>query len=124
MKKAAIFGCGSAGQWAWAQLRSKYRIVAFLDNDPAKHGSKVRGVEVCDPEVYNYDEIERVFIASIYLDEILVQLLQLGVASSKIDYVNLNKVRPQQQTVFQTLGYSDSFRPLRRVLLVPFRLLY
>jgi FlaA1/EpsC-like NDP-sugar epimerase len=124
MKKAAIFGCGTAGRWAWTQLRSKYRIVVFLDNEPAKHGSKVCGIEVCDPEVYNYDEIERVFIASMYLDEILVQLLQLGVASSKIDYVNLTKVTPQRQTIFQALGYSDSFRTLRRVFLAPFRLLY
>src|SRR5947207_502207 len=81
MNNIAIFGCGAAGKGAFRQLQTRYRIVSFLDNDPEKHGSRVLGVPVRNPETYNYAKVDHVFIASMYLDEILVQLLRLEVPS-------------------------------------------
>jgi FlaA1/EpsC-like NDP-sugar epimerase len=117
MEKIAIFGCGTAGRRALPELRLQYKVVNFLDNDARIHGSKVAGVRVSNPENYDYDAVERVFIASMYLDEILVQLLGLGVPSSKIQYVKQ-----------ESLGRAASRRwrgldAVQRALYVPFRLL-
>ncbi len=46
------------------------------------------GVPVLDPATYDYHQVEHVFIGSMYLDEILVQLLALAVPSSKIEFVS------------------------------------
>jgi len=117
MEKIAIFGCGTAGTRALPELLLRYKVVNFLDNDAQKHGAKVAGVRVVDPETYDYATVERVFIASMYVDEILVQLLGLGVHSSKIEYVrqeSLGKVPPRRRSGF------DAFQ---RALYLPFRLL-
>ena len=124
MKSIAIFGCGSAGKRALHQLRSRYRIISFLDNDPDKRGQRVFGVTVSDPKTYDYSKVEHVFIASMYLDEILVQLLELGVHSSKIEYVTLDILRKDPpKTVAGTFRQSIAFSMLRRVFYIPFRLL-
>jgi hypothetical protein len=113
-KRVAIFGCGAAGRRAWAQLRHAYKIVNFLDNDRRKHGSRVAGIVVTDPEDYDYTQIEHVFIASMYLDEILVQLLGLGVPSSKIEYAG--------QEILTDRGHASASL-FQRALFVPLRLL-
>jgi hypothetical protein len=123
IKDIAIFGCGAAGKSAWMHLRASYKIVTFLDNDPQKQGSRVGGVPVCHPETYDYSRVHHVFIACMYLDEILVQLLGLGVPSAKIEFVSheiLMKEPPRM--LIAALG-RDSFGILRRALCVPFRLL-
>jgi FlaA1/EpsC-like NDP-sugar epimerase len=117
MKKTiTIFGCGAAGQSAWGSLKSKYRIAAFLDNNPAKHGRRLFGVAICDPAKYDYSRVDHVFIASMYLDEILVQLLGLGVPCSKIEYVT--------SAVASKAARKTNFPFLRRVVYMPFRLLW
>ena len=127
MKTVAIFGCGSAGQRTYFHHRSKSRVLAFLDNDRSRHGTQVLGVPVRDPEVFNYAEIDHVLIASMYLDQILVQLLALGVPSSKIEYVSDDVMMRDATSAltgspvlsrlvagFETLYYLP-FRVLRKV---------
>jgi FlaA1/EpsC-like NDP-sugar epimerase len=123
MKNVAIFGCGTAGRRAWTHLRSKYKIVTFLDNDKQKQGSKVGGIPVADPVTYDYSRLDHVFIASMYLDEILVQLLAQGVPSTKIEYVSLEILSRESPKVGAAALGSDSFGLLRKALCVPFRLL-
>ena len=124
MKNAAIFGCGSGGKRTFVHLRSKYRIVAFLDNDQGQHRSRVFGVPVRDPESYDYSQAEHVFIASMFFDQILMQLLALGVPSSKIEYVSDEiLMRDLPNTVAHRLGFPDSLNVLRRAFYLPFRLL-
>lgn len=124
MENAAIFGCGAGGKRACSHLRSKYRVVTFLDNNQGAHGSRVFGVPVGDPESYDYSQVEHVFIASMYFDEILVQLLALGVPSSKIEYVsNEILMRDQPDTSNGGAGFLESFNVLRRAFYLPFRLL-
>jgi hypothetical protein len=124
MKNAAIFGCGAAGRRACLHFRSKYRIVAFLDNDIRKQGSRVLGVPVHDPDTYDYGEVERVFIGSMYFDEILVQLLAFGVPSSKIEFVS-NEILMREPLDATAGGFRFpwSIQVLRRAFYVPFRLL-
>jgi FlaA1/EpsC-like NDP-sugar epimerase len=124
MKKAAIFGCGLAGKRACLHFRTKYRIVAFLDNDPKKHGSRVLGVPVRSPEGYDYSQAAHVFIASMYLDEILVQLLALGVPSAKIEYVSDDiLMRDPVNAPAGRIGFRDFLTALRRAFYLPLRLL-
>jgi FlaA1/EpsC-like NDP-sugar epimerase len=122
LRTIAIFGCGSAGRRACLHYKSKYSITAFLDNDRNKHGSVVDGVPVCDPEEFDYDSVEHVFIASMYLDQILVQLLALRVSSSKIDYVS-DQILMQDGPQRDRLGLLHFAHELQRALYVPFRLL-
>jgi hypothetical protein len=124
MKNAAIFGCGGAGRRAYLHFRSKYRIVAFLDNDARKHGSSVLGVPVHDPDVYDYSEVEHVFIGSMYFDEILVQLLAFAVPSSKIEFVSSEiLMRDALETTAGGLLFPQAIHALRRAFYMPFRLL-
>jgi len=124
MKDIAIFGCGIAGKRAWHPLKSRYRIITFLDNDAHKHGLRVFGIAVSDPKTYDYNRVDHVFIASMYLDEILVQLLELGVHSSKIEYVSTDMpYMDPPKTVAGTFCRSSTLSWLRRVFYIPFRLL-
>jgi len=117
MKKSiAIFGCGAAGKGAWTQLKTKYQIAAFLDNDAAKQGSRLFGVRIANPETYDYRAVDHVFIASMYVDEILVQLLGIGVPAAKIEYV-------KTENLSSTFVPPASFALLRSVCYMPFRLL-
>jgi FlaA1/EpsC-like NDP-sugar epimerase len=113
MKSIAIFGCGVAGKRAWTQLRHAYRVVNFLDNDPQKQGSRVAGIPVADPAKYDYKRVDHVFIASMYLDEILVQLLELGVPSSKIEYVGQEILTKESQAIDGNLLHKALYLPLR-----------
>ena len=116
MRNAAIFGCGAAGKHAYSHLRTRYRIITFLDNRREQHGSRVFGVLVRDPEGYDYSEVDHVFIASMHFDEIVVQLLELGVPCSKIECVSDETLtRDAQRRPVSTL--------IRRALYLPFRLL-
>jgi FlaA1/EpsC-like NDP-sugar epimerase len=117
MKNVAIFGCGLAGQRAYKQLKSRYFVVTFLDNDSAKHDQRLFGIPISNPDTYDYSQVDVVFIASMYLDEILVQLLGLDVPSTKIDYVSDD-----------TSGKAYAQEPfllsaVRRASYLPFRLL-
>ena len=124
MKHVAIFGCGIGGRRACLHLRSKYKVAAFLDNNRKVHGSRLLGLPVCDPEIYDYNQVEHVFIASMYFDEILVQLLMLGVPSSKIECVSEGiLMRESPNTLDGWFAFSGSFNLLRRAFYVPFRFL-
>ena len=124
MKNAAVFGCGGAGRRTYLHFRSKYRITTFLDNDKQRHGSRVLGVPVLDPEAFDYHQVEHVFIGSMYFDEILVQLLALRVPSAKIEFVsNEILMRDSPNVTVGGLRFPQSVNALRRAFYVPFRLL-
>ena len=116
MNRAAIFGCGTGGKRACMYLGSKYRVVTFLDNNRQAHGSRVCGIPVNDPGNFDYQQVEHVFIASMYFDAILVQLLTLGVPSSKIEEVS-------DQILMNDQPKRRAFGALRRAFYLPFRLL-
>ena len=113
MKSIAIFGCGVAGKRAWSQLSRAYKVVNFLDNDRRKQGTRVAGIHVVDPTKYDYKPIDHVFVASMYLDEILVQLLELGVSSSKIEYVGPEILTKEFQGTNANLFHKALYLPLR-----------
>lgn len=121
MTRVAIFGCGSGGQRTCLHYKTKYKVVAFLDNDRSKHGTRVLGVPVCGPEQFNYSDVDQVLIASMYLDQILVQLLALEVPASKIEYVSEDIMMRDTSTRF--IGFPRLVSNLESALYLPFRLL-
>jgi FlaA1/EpsC-like NDP-sugar epimerase len=121
MMRVAIFGCGSAGQRTCLHYKPTCKVVAFLDNDRAKHGTRVLGVPVCDPAQFRFDDVDQVLIASMYLDQILVQLLALGVPSSTIEYVSDDVM--MREGVSGSPGFPRLVRNLESALYLPFRLL-
>jgi len=56
----------------------------FVDNDEAKWGTVVNGVEVKQPDVLKTVTVERLVITSGYLKSILPQVQSLGIADDKI----------------------------------------
>lgn len=80
-----IFGAGDGGRKVTEMLNNdNVKILAYIDNNPEKVGQKVYGKEIIPPQKissFNYDYI---LIASMYYDEILQQLIHMGIEKNKI----------------------------------------
>lgn len=86
-----IFGAGSAGIGAFEYITqvSGNKVIAFVDNDSQKHGSKLNDLPIISPdELVNYD-YDKVIIASMYWLEIELQLQELGLKADKYSVVSL-----------------------------------
>ena len=84
MKNIVIFGTGAAGRAIYRAIATNNNIVAFIDNNRQKQGSKYM-----DIPIYSVDEIlglefDFVYIGGIWADEMEAQLLNLGLKSDKI----------------------------------------
>lgn len=83
-KMIIIFGASILGEIAYYVLRSKYEIIAFSDNDAAKHGKIMCDLPIYSPtEIVKFKDIE-VIIASRYHMNIGQQLKELGVINVKV----------------------------------------
>ncbi|MCL4813522.1 MAG: glycosyltransferase [Vicinamibacteraceae bacterium] len=93
MKRApltvAVFGAGSAGEQALMRLEAKafrhVRVAWVFDNDRAKWGRTLRGVEVAAPSKRRLASVARVLVASIHASDITAQLEETG-AGAKVVY--------------------------------------
>lgn len=79
MKKVILFGASILGEIAYQQLKDKYSILGFIDNDIKKIGAYF-----CNLEIYNINILRRVkdpfvIICSMYDLEITKQLLDYGI---------------------------------------------
>jgi hypothetical protein len=74
---AVIFGAGEAGCAAYELLKDEFHISAFVDNDPAKHGSTVQGLNIISAEDIQSTGVNKVLIASEYSEKIMAQLQQM-----------------------------------------------
>jgi hypothetical protein len=83
-----IFGAGAGGRRAFEQLPFECRVVAFADNDPAKVGQSFCGHPIIAPAEIPGRAFDHVIVASMYADEIIPQLEQLGVAPHRIECVH------------------------------------
>jgi len=81
-----IFGAGSEGfrQCQLLRFNGTYNILAFADNDENKWGMEILGYKIIPPnDIKNYPNI-KVFIASMYYDEILEQIKNEKLTTSEI----------------------------------------
>lgn len=78
MKNIVIFGTGAAGRAIHRAVNDRDNIVAFIDNNKQKQGSKYM-----DIPIYSVDEIVKlefdyIYIGGIWVDEMEAQLANLG----------------------------------------------
>jgi len=71
---AIIFGASNGGKNALKNLHHKYEIVAFTDNDIAKHGKKLCGRNIIAPETIKEQNADLILVCSTYRFQILEQL--------------------------------------------------
>jgi FkbM family methyltransferase len=95
----AIFGAGPHGEMALRYLRDAgFKVLYFVDNNPAKHGTKIGGITVVSPEQLKSLAPDIVFIAARHaVVPISKQLTNLGQQSISFDAYfvmkNLNRIK-------------------------------
>lgn len=80
-----VFGAGQAGREFVVKYRDRYNIIAFVDNDEAKWGLLIDGIEVISPENIKRNEYCRICIVSLWETEIQKQLAQVEYPRLLID---------------------------------------
>ncbi len=79
MQSIWLFGASRKGEEAYRQLRDRYHIRGFIDNDPSKQGGNLLGVPVIGlTALPKQRHTEDVVICSQYVFEIMRQLLDAG----------------------------------------------
>lgn len=84
-RKILIFGSSLGGTRVFNVLAKSDSVVAFVDNDPAKHGKILHGHEILSPAAAVKLEFDALIIASQAYPQIGAQLLSLGVPKDKIE---------------------------------------
>ncbi|MBE2213778.1 MAG: glycoside hydrolase family 99-like domain-containing protein [Opitutaceae bacterium] len=108
-----LFGTGNGGRRAFDNLPSECRVVAFADNDPAKIGQSFCGYPVINPAELLERAYDHVIIASMYADEIIAQLEELGVARHKIEVAH-----PSVLTAESGPGATTAAAPVKTPVVV------
>lgn len=109
MQNIVIFGTGAAGRAIYRALKDEFNIVAFIDNNPNKQGTKY-----CDVEIYSVQNVvnlkfDYVYLGGIWADEMEAQLLNL-IDKSKI------KVLDEKDISFSTPSRQVATDEIMRVL--------
>lgn len=109
MQNIVIFGTGAAGRAIYRALKDEFNIVAFIDNNPNKQGTKY-----CDIEIYSVQNVvnlkfDYVYLGGIWADEMEAQLLNL-IDKSKI------KVLDEKDISFSTPFRQVATDEIMRVL--------
>lgn len=109
MQNIVIFGTGAAGRAIYRALKGEFNIVAFIDNNPNKQGTKY-----CDIEIYSVQNVvnlkfDYVYLGGIWADEMEAQLLNL-IDKSKI------KVLDEKDISFSTPSRQVATDEIMRVL--------
>lgn len=88
--KTFIFGAGGGGLAAYELLSKRYEILGFLDNNSKLQGHRLRGVPIFSPLSFPMGREDSIHVASMYVSEILSQLIELGYPLEKIEFVDLS----------------------------------
>jgi hypothetical protein len=84
--RIVLFGAGGSGRRMARRIAAQGadEVIAFLDNDRQKQGTFVDGVSVHSPLCLRELEYDKVFVASVFNDEIVEQLLEMGIDRTAI----------------------------------------
>lgn len=86
-KKCIIFGAGGTGRKVYGQVKDKFDVECFVDNDINKIGWEVMGETVREPKEITKISYDTIFVGSLMgLEDIVKQLLGMGVDFLKINY--------------------------------------
>ena len=93
-EKVVLFGASLEGDMAYKELKEKYEIICYLDNDPQKKGNTLNGLKVLSPndlgKIDNNEKNITLIVCSDSYEEIKNQLIQLG-------YINIEKFSPSKR---------------------------
>ncbi|MCY6353981.1 nucleoside-diphosphate sugar epimerase/dehydratase [Clostridium sp. ZS2-4] len=114
MEKAILFGASGLGVKALNQLKDRYEVVYFCDNDINKINQRVCGIEVIDPvRLKNIEYKYKIIITSIYYKEICIQLNNYGIKNYDIfirtPMVNIQKKIEEKGVKFNKLKVLEVF---------------
>ncbi|KHD38324.1 hypothetical protein NL50_02130 [Clostridium acetobutylicum] len=83
-EKILIFGTGNYYKLSKEILSDFFEILAFVDNNKEKQDTVFENKKVICPEKIKEIPFDKIFIASMYIDEITEQLIKLGIEEDKI----------------------------------------
>lgn len=110
--KAIVFGATPSAKTLYEEIKKKYDIVAFTDNDAKKQGGGIYGTPIIAPsDIGNlsYDEI--IIISTSAMETIKNQLLEMKIPEHKINtrYIDLNVIpRKKFCKDFASIIYSNN----------------
>ncbi|MCL2023443.1 MAG: hypothetical protein FWG82_03635 [Oscillospiraceae bacterium] len=87
LPKVLVFGAGAGAASLLPFIERDYHITAFLDNDESKWNSSIEGIPVCNPEIIHKADYQKIVLASSkQMENIISQLLDMGVSFGDIDW--------------------------------------
>lgn len=93
-KKFVLFGASINGTVAYRNLKHKYNVSYFVDNDNKKWGSQLEGIRIMSPDILISSPNEyNVIITSQYDVAIAEQLINIGVRKFGVYDANNNVVK-------------------------------
>jgi len=93
-KKFVLFGASINGTVAYRNLKHKYNVSYFVDNDNKKWGSQLEGIRIMSPDILISSPNEyNVIITSQYDVAIAEQLINIGVGKFGVYDANNNVVQ-------------------------------
>jgi hypothetical protein len=99
--RAILFGASKAGE-NYVSNNPDIEVVAFTDNDSAKHGTRFMGYPIITPTDINTHNVDSIIITSQWVDQIYSQLTEeIGIDKSNI-------IVPSKQSVKAALPFEDS----------------
>lgn len=80
-----VFGTGSSAEQFLDSIdKERVNVIAFSDNDQTKHHTNYQKCMIIPPEEIAQRQFDYIFVASQYSNEIVPQLIQLGIKANKI----------------------------------------
>lgn len=99
--RAILFGASKAGE-NYVSNHPDIEVVAFTDNDSAKHGTRFMGYPIIAPADINTHDVDSIIITSQWVDQIYSQLTkEMGINESNI-------IVPSKQSVKAALPFEDN----------------
>lgn len=91
--KILLFGASLGGQNFMKNHISEYEYLAIVDNDVNKHGLLMNNIPIISPENIVQYEYDKIVVASMYVDSIRKQLVDLAVPLEKIEFASKNSMK-------------------------------
>ena len=105
-----LFGASELGQMMLESFSSNKQVICFIDNDSKKHNTEFAGLSVKSPDDIRLLDYDYIVISSSFYDEILEQLLSMGIPEEKIASVingELVDISIQKSNATKTIANHD-----------------
>lgn len=91
--KIVIFGTGNAGRAIYRTFKNDYKIISFIENNKNLQNSKYDSVPIkYVNEIVNLN-FDKVAVAGVWADEMINQLIDLGISKDKIWFIEDTKLQ-------------------------------